>query len=887
MAIQSQINYNTPVNTRGGAGGYGFVNGLPILSASGVNNYLEQLSGGSGKVQGVAHTDLDDSIGWDLSSASGFVVNGAAIAGLGKSVTQNEDGSTTITYQGDFDKAAQQVGINPASYPSQESLYEAINNQLKDTYIVGGAKRDGIIAEGTGNNVRAVYRREGDALVPVSQATAYEGVINPPSSSGFKKFVSDIAPIASIALIATGAGAALGGALLGAGASTAAAGALGGAIIGGTSSALTGDNVLQGAALGGAGGYIQGGGLSGIGDATKAAFADITGIPVVDLNATFAAQDAFTMAQNGLSNSAIQQNLIASGMDSLTAASLADAAILPGATAASLASTIASAPTYTNVAGMLSGGDAFATTQSMFDSMVAQGMSPADAAQAINTTGGGLGLPTVAVNAAGQLQQGASTTSTPPSGNNPLTNTAIRSGIGSLLSDSVGALPGAVAGMYGANQYANTLADYATALNQAARGYGTDLTTAASGIGRTLTESAAQTGGMITSGAATAGGLITGGAGSAGSLLSNTAARLGAGITSAANTQAGKTTALAGQLAPTVQFTPVGMTTRFGSTTQPRYDSNGKLIGFGYNVASDIAAQRDRLLSLSSEALPTTTNVQQATEDYYNQLQALQNPAREQQLAGLRNQLQATGRGGLAFGATSGVDGNALAATNPELAAYYNALAQTQSQQALSAQDVAQQRLNQQLALSSGLFGQAQTLEGAGQQAMALGTNLGQLATTGATNAANIQLNAQQQAAAQVLSAQLQAAGMETNAANSAAQMQVQASIANAQMQNQATIANAQMQNQAAMNAANLQSDAQRQAALQNLLAGQTGAQLLSQGAQAQNAAIQAGLLRPAQAAGSVLAPLGQAAGQAVGNAVGGILGSAVSGIGGLFSSLL
>jgi hypothetical protein len=209
----------------------------------------------------------------------------------------------------------------------------------------------------------------------------------------------------------------------------------------------------------------------------------------------------------------------------------------------------------------------------------------------------------------------------------------------------------------------------------------------------------------------------------------------------------------AAKAAPQMQFQPIGMTTRFGSTTTPQYDANGRLIGFGYTPTADIAAQRDRLLSLSGEALPTTTNVGQATTDYYNQLQALQNPQREQQLAGLRNQLQATGRSGLAFGATTGVDGNALAATNPELAAYYNALAQTQAQQALTSQDVAQQRLNQQFALSRGLFGDAQTLETAAQQPMALGTNLGQLTTAGSTNAARSQLEAAQ------LAAQLQSQG--------------------------------------------------------------------------------------------------------------------------------
>jgi hypothetical protein len=220
--------------------------------------------------------------------------------------------------------------------------------------------------------------------------------------------------------------------------------------------------------------------------------------------------------------------------------------------------------------------------------------------------------------------------------------------------------------------------------------------------------------------------------------------------------QAAALVAAGDKAARQMQFQPIGMTTRFGSTTAPTYDENGRLTGFGYTAAQDIAAQRDRLLSLSSEALPTTTNIQQATQDYYTQLQNLQNPQREQTLAGIQARLQATGRTGLGVGATSGIGGaNALAATNPELAAYYNALAQQQSQQSLTAQDVAQQRLNQQISTSGNLFGQAQTLETAAQQPLNMGLNIGQTATAGSTNAAQQQYKAAADAASLIASGQL------------------------------------------------------------------------------------------------------------------------------------
>lgn len=247
-----------------------------------------------------------------------------------------------------------------------------------------------------------------------------------------------------------------------------------------------------------------------------------------------------------------------------------------------------------------------------------------------------------------------------------------------------------------------------------------------------------------------------GGAGSAlGGLLGGLAGVGGAAADRAAlERYAEELRKAAAEQAPRMQFQPIGITTRFGATTTPQYDAQGRLIGFGYTPAADIAAQRDRLLTLSGEALPTTTNTQQATADYLRQLEALQRPADEQSLAGIQARLQATGRAGLGLGATTGAGGStALAATNPELAAYYNALAQRQAQQALTAQDVAQQRLNQQLQLSSGLFGQAQTLESAAQQPLRLGTEIGQLTTAGSTNAARAQL------AAAGLGAQLRSQG--------------------------------------------------------------------------------------------------------------------------------
>lgn len=303
-------------------------------------------------------------------------------------------------------------------------------------------------------------------------------------------------------------------------------------------------------------------------------------------------------------------------------------------------------------------------------------------------------------------------------------------------------------------------------------------------------------------------------------------------------------TAAAQQAAEAAAFRPVGVTTRFGSSGF-QYDDQGRLVGAGYQVAPDIAAQREALLGLSGGALsqaqaaqglmpqyqqasqglfnlgqqflPTSTaysaspeamqyvnqlrglagqvmpasyDTSAAAQQYIQQQQGLLAPQREQQLATIRNQLQQTGRSGLATGATSA---GGMAATNPEMAAYYNAIAQQDAQLAANAQqqaranliqdiglgqtlggtalqtqqaadEIARQRLLSNIQTGQGLFGAAagltgtgyglqtqalspytaylggaQTIEGLGQQALTTGTSLGSsLAAAGAQQGSSL-----------------------------------------------------------------------------------------------------------------------------------------------------
>jgi len=283
------------------------------------------------------------------------------------------------------------------------------------------------------------------------------------------------------------------------------------------------------------------------------------------------------------------------------------------------------------------------------------------------------------------------------------------------------------------------------------------------GFGNVAAPVAAETGGLLTSGAPailTAGsapGALAALSGSVAApsaeVLANAAAAAGGGLLSsygpslvtgglnllgasntaekareAAQTQAAAQVEAARIAAEAAKFRPVGVTTRFG-TSQFTTDAQGNVIGAGYAASPEIKAYQDRLSALAAQGLtgaegaqaayaPLTAGAQslfnlgqgyiqqtpeQQAADYIAKQQALLAPGQERQLAQLQNTLLAQGRGGLSV-----AQGGNLMATNPELASYYNALAQTNLQ--LAAQG--QQAGMEQARFGAGLLGTGSDLMG-------------------------------------------------------------------------------------------------------------------------------------------------------------------------------
>jgi hypothetical protein len=121
----------------------------------------------------------------------------------------------------------------------------------------------------------------------------------------------------------------------------------------------------------------------------------------------------------------------------------------------------------------------------------------------------------------------------------------------------------------------------------------------------------------------------------------------------------------------------------------------------------------NQLRALSGTVTPTSYDPIAEAQRITQQQQDLLAGGREQQLSSLRNQLFQTGRRGLATGGTT----TGMQATNPEMAAYYNSIAQQDAQIAAGAQQQARANLQSDIGLGTALGGQALSTQQQAQSA--------------------------------------------------------------------------------------------------------------------------------------------------------------------------
>jgi len=196
----------------------------------------------------------------------------------------------------------------------------------------------------------------------------------------------------------------------------------------------------------------------------------------------------------------------------------------------------------------------------------------------------------------------------------------------------------------------------------------------------------------------------------------------------AAETQANAQIRAAQIAADAAKFRPVGVTTRFGSSNFTT-DAAGNVTGAGYTPSAEITGYQDRLRTVAGQGMtdiegaraayqPLTGAAQslfglgqgylaktpeQAAQDYISKQQALLAPSQQNRLAEVQNKLFQQGRGGAAT-----AQGGNLMATSPELAAYYNSIAQQDLVLAAQADQEARNRIT----YGAGLFDTGANLQG-------------------------------------------------------------------------------------------------------------------------------------------------------------------------------
>jgi hypothetical protein len=267
------------------------------------------------------------------------------------------------------------------------------------------------------------------------------------------------------------------------------------------------------------------------------------------------------------------------------------------------------------------------------------------------------------------------------------------------------------------------------------------------------------------------GGVVGNIVGGIGGLLS------GSSASGAAEAQAAAQREAALRSSQMTQFSPVGITTGFGSSNFT-LDDLGRVTQAGYQLTPELQALRNQLIggatSYSPEQLQQLINPMYGgvsslfnlgqsylgenrgdiAQRYIQQQQALLEPSRAAQLSGVRSRLFGTGRGGL------GVQtGTGSAPASPEMQAYYNALAQQDLQLSANADRAAMEQARFGTGLLTGAselagqiprlysssfgpiqsqLGLASTVEGMGQQPFLMSQELARLQSGSNAPAANM-----------------------------------------------------------------------------------------------------------------------------------------------------
>lgn len=300
--------------------------GLPILNQKALDDVLAKYK--TDTLDKDQYRDNYNKFGWNVKSDGSQVLHGAAAFGLKKNIGVM---GSPDTYTGDFNKAAQQLGIDVSGLRTPKEKYDAINAAAKDYYVVQNSlDRSGKYA---GQNTASphasiLFKADGSGnLVPVTKpdGSVAANYFNATSNVVSNDLLGDLAPFIGMAGLAFGVPAimnAIGAAGVGSGtwaAANAAAGlgtASAGTIAADVAAIIGGAGAVDAAI--GAGQVFTSGGLAGSPAATGAGSA-LAGL---------SADQIMAMNPEALADEIVK----ASDLGSQTFPSTVNASTIPGAT---------------------------------------------------------------------------------------------------------------------------------------------------------------------------------------------------------------------------------------------------------------------------------------------------------------------------------------------------------------------------------------------------------------------------------------------------------------------------------------------------------------------------------------------------------------------------
>jgi len=197
-------------------------------------------------------------------------------------------------------------------------------------------------------------------------------------------------------------------------------------------------------------------------------------------------------------------------------------------------------------------------------------------------------------------------------------------------------------------------------------------------------------------------------------LLGNYQARSAAQDAAAAQQRTAETAAAMSE------FKPYTVTTGFGTGF---FDEDAQQAG--YVLDPGLQAYRDALMGLGAQALPEGVDVGQASQQYYDEMRAMQAPTQAAEDIAMRNRLFGTGRLGMRLAGEAAGAGAGSGMYQPDVLGINRSRAMADQALAMQARQQAQNELDASIARGTGLFQQGFGVEQLGMSPLTMGAEFG------------------------------------------------------------------------------------------------------------------------------------------------------------------